>query len=571
MNNLKIKVKLIIFSVIALFFITLISGLGYYYLDKSNEAIKTMYEDHLLSVQLLNDNRNQSRAMEGSLYYVLLNTKDKDKQMGKVDDVEKRQKKFIENWEQYKQIDKTQYELDRIPVVETNFKNFVTKENEAIKIALDGNYTKALDVILTAEDSKEAFQTSLKEIALYNAELASNLNNDNINDFKTSKIIFLLIFLIAILLEAFLAFIISKSIANPLNSTVNYLQTIATGDFTIDIPEKFKNRKDEIGTITNTIAIMQNSLSSLIRNVQTESNNIKTIVDTVSESVNILNGNIEEVSATTEELSASLEETAASVHSINTDADEIGASVNSISQKASEGALEAKEITKKALDTKENFIKSQDRALTMFSKTKSQLENAMENAKVVAEINMLSDTIMQISAQTNLLALNAAIEAARAGEVGKGFAVVADEIRKLAEESKNTVIKIQKITEEVTASVGDLSSCSNDLLSFVSNDVQNDYDTMLNVATDYSNDAEFITNLVLEFSSTSEELLSSLQSVIRTIEQVSIASNEGADGTVNIAEKVMNITEKSNTIIKEVANSTESSHNLDAQIGKFKI
>jgi RNase P/RNase MRP subunit p29 len=57
--------------------------------------------------------------------------------------------------------------------------------------------------------------------------------------------------------------------------------------------------------------------------------------------------------------------------------------------------------------------------------------------------NILS-YITEISNTTNLLGLNAAIEAARAGDSGRGFTVVAEEIRKLAVQSKNSVVNIEK-------------------------------------------------------------------------------------------------------------------------------
>ncbi|WP_446030823.1 methyl-accepting chemotaxis protein [Peribacillus simplex] len=80
------------------------------------------------------------------------------------------------------------------------------------------------------------------------------------------------------------------------------------------------------------------------------------------------------------------------------------------------------------------------------------------------EIERIVTMITSIAEQTNLLALNAAIEAARAGENGKGFAVVAGEIRKLSENTKESVSEVVKLVNGI-AHFTNIMNTSNSMVS----------------------------------------------------------------------------------------------------------
>lgn len=364
---------------------------------------------------------------------------------------------------------------------------------------------------------------------------------------------------------------VKRVIVRPLTALSMQLATFGKGDFTAQTSPDILRRKDEIGVIGQAVDDMKQSLSDLIKVIVTQSHRLNEVFSDIFGRMTQLNENTIEISATMEELSNLTEETATASVDMEQTAGEINHAVEDIAGKAEGGSVISMEVKQRAVDTKEAIGGFRTRAKEMFKKNEADLKRAIENAKVVSQITVLSGTIMAITEQTNLLALNAAIEAARAGEAGRGFSVVAEEIRKLAEDSKEAVLGIGEITSKVTDSVQALTKNSEEILHFMRDDVSEDYESMMSIADKYSEDAIYVNELVSDFSATSEELFGQIHDILTSVSEVSRAMAGSARGNAEIAVKVSEAAQMSIDLKEDIERAKQSVLQLEQSVQRLKV
>ena len=225
-----------------------------------------------------------------------------------------------------------------------------------------------------------------------------------------------------VVLGAFAAVAITRSITRPLKAAVQVAENVAAGDLTGAFDSQ---RRDEVGDLMRAMQGMNDGLAQVVSEVQ---QGTRAITGASSE---IASGNLD-LSARTEQQAGALEETASSMEELTStvrqNADNAN-QANQMARAASQVAVRGGEIVGEVVDTM------------------SAIDGA--SRKIVDIIGVIDG----IAFQTNILALNAAVEAARAGEQGRGFAVVASEVRNLAQRSATAAREIKTLIGDSVSKV----------------------------------------------------------------------------------------------------------------------
>lgn len=562
LKDYSVKTKVAILSVFLLLTVALVAVVGIYSSHSAKQALDEMYHHNLMTTQYLNDANNRLRSINVNVSYIVQQNFTQENRQILLDDIAGNLagiRHDVEEIQKMEQSDRTKEALSALD-----------KDLDAADAAV-----KAVSTLGTAPEDKAEAYNQLSSLTAIGANMQV-LTPDNVFQgkqlFEANNIqyartlkIFAAIILISLILGIVMSRIIADNISAPLNTSIDHLNAVATGDLNREIPAALSNRADEIGVVVKALMKMQ----GFMKQVHEEAEKTDAVVGELEAMINAMNNETQDMSAVTEEMSAGMEETAASTASMQQVSGHLSEEIQHTVQEMKKSEAYTREIAVRATELKAKMEQSQEASNRVYGSTKTSVEDAIEAAKVVQEIETLTQAITDVAEQTNLLALNASIEAARAGEQGRGFAVVAGEVGKLAEQSQETAEKIKNLTGQVMSAMEALSKGAFDLLHFIDEDIRKDYEQMDETAVQYKEDAEFFHRTAKGSTKSSEELLSSVRNMNQSMDEIGRATHESADGNTRIAENIVGMAERYADILEKVQGFKEGTERLKNLVTSF--
>ncbi|MED2975043.1 methyl-accepting chemotaxis protein [Fictibacillus sp. B-59209] len=549
---MKLKAKILMISIVPLLLSVIIIGYNIFGMTKLNSSTEKIVKV-LVEVEELN---SSAKSLEKSLSAYSLNisasnTNDVANDFQILASDYNKMKKGLTDKKQMQLIERIGSKFDELK----SESDVAVKEGDQAEIKRQSLRTKGLinDVYQLKQqinDQYEWMQADLKE---------------KIKGMITFSMVALIILVLGSLV---LSIIMTRRIVDPLKRITENAGEVANGNLAVQGVRV--RTKDEVYELNQLFGQMIDNLRAVITQVGNGSGQVAASAEQLMASADetmkgseLITASIQQVSEGAENQTKMSDESVRSVeHSKN--------AVEQISEKAAlvlELAENASEQTQQGSALVHDTLQQMDFIHHSVAGTDQALNDLSQRS---VEIGSILNIINDIAEQTNLLALNAAIEAARAGDAGKGFAVVANEVRKLADQTRKSVLDISAMTKHIQ------EETKNTVTSI--NDVKEKVDSGLEIAQKTNESFTTILNAIVQVTQQIKEISATSQKINEEVSQVSghVAEMSNVAGTTSAsAMEVVAASEEQLASMEEVNAAATSLTNLAEElqdvVSKFKL
>nr|WP_049665904.1 methyl-accepting chemotaxis protein [Bacillus sp. FJAT-27231] len=396
--------------------------------------------------------------------------------------------------------------------------------------------------------------------AAYDRDSLLNLSQSIGKYLAVTGVALLLIMIAAILY-------ILNQVVKPIHDLGKSAQEVAKGDLSVQVPV---TSKDEVGELAKTFNEMVGSMREIISVVNQSADNVTDAAESLSAVSEETNASSEQIAAAINEIAKGAAKSSEESSEATERSHHLGSQINQIASQAkemNEAARQTDSVQKAGLKQVESLGSSNAETKQYIDEMEGVI-HALESK--IKSIEIIMQTITDISSQTNLLALNASIEAARAGEHGKGFAVVAEEVRKLAEQSAQA-------TDQVKATISDIQEGSGQAV-----------EQMVKTRTNFDGQTaavEATETIFRELSTLVEKMETSVSAINEEITEAATAKDEvlqvmeeiaaSAQQSAAASEEISASADEQLRAIQSVATSSERlielSIELKSAVNRFKL
>lgn len=433
LNQLKVRSRLILLSMIPLCFLVLLAVMSLKDMRVLARGVDSLYQDRVIPLQ-------QLKSVSDAYAVTIVDTLHKyragllsNRQASA--DIASAEQQAKSMWQAYLATQLTSRERQLVAVAAEHIEVW-TRQLQQYQTSLDGERLKneaneAFNQTLYAK--ADPLSQALNELVVLQQEEAGRFTQHAQQKLENMLWFFAVLVLVVVVGVIMFAVFITRSIQQPLSALRHCIVSVGDhADFRLRAEVQGRDEIAETAEAFNqTVTRMQQffrTLNDAVLQMAAASDQMQVISQQVSKTANEQEMQANMIATAVNQMSAAIQEVATSALATSGQANQTDQSARAGVQQVGANIASIEQLS------------------GMVSATGAVISELHQETDKITQVLAVIQTI---AAQTNLLALNAAIEAARAGQAGRGFAVVADEVRTLA---TNT----QQATESIRAMIDTL-------------------------------------------------------------------------------------------------------------------